>query len=272
MVLVAGAELLVAQDPAKPPAPAGGAHRSEAAAKKAFATNCSGCHGQDATGGDRGPSISAGSNAAKLTDAELKRTIRNGIAGSGMPPFASLGNAQIASIASYLRDLQGKARGMRVPGDPQRGASLFSGKAECSRCHMAAGKGGFIASDLTGYGENRSPAEIRRAITDPGNLSQDAAKLATVQMSDGTKYTGVVRTEDNFSLALQTLDGTFLLIHKSDVVSISYTPDTLMPKNYGTTLTSRELDDLVSYLMRLQRKMDPSAAPDKPRGGWEDAD
>ena len=240
--------------------------------KNAFVTNCSGCHGIDATGGDRGPSISAGSNAAKVSDQELKRIIANGIAGAGMPPFASIGNAQISTIVSYLRGLQGKTRSAHMPGDSKRGASLFFGKAHCADCHMAAGQGGFIASDLTGYGESRTPAEIHRAITDPGSSSNEDLKQAVVQMSDGRKFTGIVRTEDNFSVVIQALDGGFVLLHKSELANISFSPGTLMPRDYATTLTPQEIDDLVSYLMSLRARVDPSASRKTQRRGWEDSE
>jgi cytochrome c oxidase cbb3-type subunit III len=239
--------------------------------RKPFITNCSGCHGLDATGGDRAPGISAGSNAAKLTDQELRRTIANGIAGSGMPPFASLGNTPIAAIVSYLRDLQGKAGTSRMPGDPQRGASLFFGKGRCGECHMAAGRGGFLASDLTGYGETRTPAEIHRAITSP-DRSSEGVKQAVVQTVNDNRYTGIVRTEDNFSLVLQAEDGSFVLLHKSDVAKISYSAEPLMPTNYESILTAREMDDLVSYLMALRRKSDPAASRNTARRGWEESD
>ena len=238
--------------------------------KKAFIANCSGCHGLDGTGGDRAPSISAGSNAAKLGDDQLKRTIRDGIAGAGMPPFASMGDSQIASVMSYLRDLQGKARTEKMPGDPSQGGALFFGRARCAECHTADGKGGFLASDLTGYGEHRTARELRRAITSPGSDPEKQTKQATVRTADGHSYQGTVRTEDNFSLALLTKEGKFLLFQKSDLASVSLDPKSTMPTDYGSSLTEIELNDLVSYLMQLRRKVDPAASQKVSRGGWED--
>jgi putative heme-binding domain-containing protein len=170
----------------------------------------------------------------------------------------------------YLRTLQGNAGAEKMPGDPSRGAALFFGKARCSECHMAAGKGGFLASDLTGYGENRTLTELRHAITAPASNRQQHTKEATVRTADGHLYEGLVRAEDNFSLALLTQEGKFLLFQKADLASISFDPKTTMPADYGTTLSASELNDLVSYLMELRRKIDPAASKKQSRGGWED--
>lgn len=237
--------------------------------KKLFAGNCSGCHGLDAKGGDRAPSIASGSNAARLSESELKHIVTNGVSGSGMPPFGFLGDAQINSVVEYLRSLQGRGATAQMPGDPQRGSELFFGKAQCSECHMAAGKGGFIASDLTGYGSGRSPAEIRQALTVRDKDSDRIVKQAVVVTREGQKYAGVIRTEDNFSLVLQTRDGGFVSMQKTDLASVSYEENPLMPE-YGSKLSSHEIDDIVSYLMSLKPHIDPAAAEKNAKRHWED--
>jgi cytochrome c oxidase cbb3-type subunit III len=266
---LAAASWLFAQGPSHGRVATG---QTSSAGKQSFLNNCSGCHGLDATGGDRAPGVAAGSNAAKMTDQELKRVIANGIAGAGMPPFASLGNAQVTQLANYLRTLQGKAGVARMPGDPRRGASLFFAQAKCSGCHMAAGQGGFLASDLTSYGESRTPDEIRRAILAPKETSENAVKEAVVRTSDGKEHKGIIRTEDNFSLVLQTMDGAFVLLHRSDVEKVSYSEVNIMPTNYGTVLSPGEINDLVSYLMGLRGKADPASSRATTRRGWEDLD
>ena len=66
----------------------------------------------------------------------------------------------------------------------------------------------------------------------------------------GDKYVGRIRNEDNFSLQLQALDGTFYFVDKSDLVDLD-SSQPLMPSTYGSTLSSSELNDLISYLMRV---------------------
>ena len=72
----------------------------------------------------------------------------------------------------------------------------------------------------------------------------------TATIRGGEKFVGRIRNEDNFSLQLQTLDGTFHFVTKSELESLEYNSQTLMPSDYGSTLTPDELNDVVSYLMR----------------------
>jgi len=174
-----------------------------------------------------------------------------------MPAFGTMFSAaQIRSVVQYLRFLQGARGPAAMPGDPQAGKALFFGKAGCSGCHMVQGEGGFIAEDLTDYAATKSPAEIRAAIVSPAPDLTQRSHLATVTTYSRVTIQGLVRNEDNFSLQLQALDGSFHLLDKSDIRSIAYSANSLMPSDYATKLSSQEIDAIVSYLM--------SAAPAAP--------
>jgi cytochrome c oxidase cbb3-type subunit III len=79
------------------------------------------------------------------------------------------------------------------------------------------------------------------------------AALMIVECMAGKTRTGVARNEDNFSLQLRALDGTFHLFAKSELRSIEYQARSFMPADYGSRLSRRELDDLVSYVMSIAR-------------------
>jgi cytochrome c oxidase cbb3-type subunit 3 len=160
-----------------------------------------------------------------------------------------------------------------VAGDPQKGKTLFYGKARCAECHMIDGAGGFIAADLSAYGRTRAPDEIREAITKPDKEGGTSRGVVAVAMRDGQKISGVLRNEDNFSLQLQTLDGVFHLLVKSDVESLVRQPESLMPADYGTTLGWSEVDDLIAYLVTVARtsKSEPASRKGRNRND-EDED
>jgi len=237
-------------------APADNAGRAEAA--KLFASTCAGCHGLDGRGGERGPNI-ASRRVQVHSDVELQRIVHNGISETGMPNFAFLGDVKIAALVRYLRVLQGNSAPMPMPGDPRRGQTLFFAGAKCANCHMAAGQGGFLASDLSSYAAGSSPPDIRRAIVSPGREDRDDhnGREVSVTFLDGTSQQGVVRNEDNFSLQLQSFNGAFYLIQKADLAAIKPAAQPLMPDNYGKTLSASELNDIVSYLMQIAEKQGP---------------
>jgi putative heme-binding domain-containing protein len=217
--------------------------------RQVFESRCAGCHGLDGRGTERGPDIATQQNAQRQTDAALRHTIQHGIPASGMPGFSTLSNTLTQSLVAYLRLLQGKAQSPTKPENAQRGEILFFGKARCAECHMISGKGGFMASDLLEFGRTHTAAEIRRVIASPSETGKRGA-LTVVKARDGQEVSGLVRNEDNFSLQLQTLDGGFRLLAKSEIESVRRAGP-LMPADYGATLTAAELDDLVAFLMRV---------------------
>jgi len=216
--------------------------------KRTFASTCANCHGLDGRGGERAPNITQNAKVQRLSDAQIAHIIENGIPGTGMPAFHSLETSGVKAVVTYLRILQGTKKALKLPGDPERGEIIFFGKAGCSGCHMVAGKGGFIASDLSEYARTHTVEQIRSAITAPGGDPQ--SRLVTAKIRGGGEVVGRIRNEDNFSMQFETLDGTFHFVRKSDLDGLEYSTQTLMPSDYSSTLSSAELNDVVSYLMR----------------------
>jgi cytochrome c oxidase cbb3-type subunit III len=237
---------------------AGEARRASAAAgERTFASRCAGCHGLDGRGGERAPNIVQERAVQRLTDAELERIIRQGVFGTGMPAFRSLGDSEIRSVVAYLRTLQGATKTADLPGDPESGKKLFFGKPGCSACHMMAGVGGFIGSDLSGFARTHSADEIRDAIVNPNPNRDRQGQTAMATTLEGEKLIGRVRNEDNFSVQLQTLDGTFHFLSRSDLKSLEYSPQSIMPSDYKSRLSPGDLNDITSYLME-------AAGPNRP--------
>lgn len=221
--------------------------------QRIFATSCAACHGLDARGGEHAPDLANKKEVQQLSDEALLLIIQDGIAGTGMPSFRSLGAPGIQAVVRHLRNLQGFATAVKLPGDSERGKSLFFGKSGCSGCHMANGKGGFIGSDLSGYSVPRSADDLRSRIIDPDKNLDPRRRSVIVTTLDGKKQAGVLRNEDNFSVQIQSPDGAFHLFTKAEVKNVEYQARGLMPGDYGSRLSREELDDLVSYLMTIAR-------------------
>jgi len=224
--------------------------RSLGSGRQIFESRCASCHGLDGRGTERGPNIANDAKVQRRTDAALQRTIQDGIPGAGMPAFFTTDDITAKSVVAYVRFLQGRRESSRVLGNAQRGQGLFFGKARCSECHMVSGKGGFIASDLSTFGPTQAVQEIRRAILLPAEGNKRGGAFE-IQTRDGQSYSGVVRNEDNFSVQLQTLDGGLHLFMKSEVESMTRREDSLMPTDYASTLSAGDIDDLVSFLIRV---------------------
>jgi putative heme-binding domain-containing protein len=232
------------------------ASASSASGERGFASNCSGCHGLDGTGSQRAPNIVSNPQVQKLSTDEMFRIVSEGVPGTGMPAFKILGKPTITAIVAYVRNLEGKNRSAALPGNPDSGEVLFFGAGQCSNCHMAAGRGGFIAPDLSTFGQTHDAQTINAAITNPA-ARERAVGLVTVNTVSGERFEGILRNEDNFSLQLQAIDGSFHFLSKSDVKTIDRRQASMMPSDYGSKLSDAQLKDLVSYLLKLAQSSTP---------------
>lgn len=217
-------------------------------AKSIFEGVCAGCHGLDGRGGERGPDVASRPAVVGKSDADLLGVIKDGRPSKGMPAFGAYGEKQLLSLLGYLRGLQGSGKQILSSGDPARGRELFFGRGRCSECHMVAGQGGFFAAELTGFAARKGAEEVRSAIVAPEKDRDPRKGPVKVEFADGTVLTGMPRNEDNFSLQLQTSDGFFHLLKKSEIVSLERS--STISADHGRALSSNDLNDLVGFLVR----------------------
>src|SRR5579862_4955280 len=133
------------------------------AGESEFRINCSFCHGIGARGGGRAPDLTRTQKKHGNTDADLFRTVHDGVPGTDMPAaMGSIGvemkEEEIWEVVAYLRSVQVKTA--PPSGDAVHGKVLFEGSANCSKCHMVAGEGGRLGPDLTATGSSRSMQSI----------------------------------------------------------------------------------------------------------------
>jgi putative heme-binding domain-containing protein len=245
-------------------------HRTtEAPGQRPYNSNCAGCHGLDGRGSDKGPNIAASVNVRHLSDARVSSIIAEGIPGTGMPAFHSLGKQQTRAIVGYIRILQGRLEARTLPGNAMRGKEVFFGKGECSLCHSMAGEGGFLGRDLSTYGSDLPAKVIRDEIVKPNRVEPPGYRSAALITHDGNRLEGIIRNEDNFSVQLQTRDGGFHFLEKSDLQSVEHLGRSPMPTNYGERLSTSELNDLVSFLMNPGSSSSKAQRSPKPEGPTE---
>jgi cytochrome c oxidase cbb3-type subunit 3 len=233
---------------------------------RSFNSTCAGCHGLDGRGSDKGANIAGSVKVRRLSDAEVSAIISKGVPGTGMPAFHHLSAQQIGSLVRYLRILQGKGEAQAPPGDVAHGKEIFFGKGECSTCHTISGAGGFLGPDLSAYGSAMSAKAIQDEIVRPERNVPAGYRSAVLTTREGDRLEGIIRNEDNFSLQLQTKDGSYHFFEKSELRSVEPAGQSLMPTNYRQRLSPDELNDLVSFLMNV------GPAPGEPRNSHKPED
>ena len=223
-----------------------------ASGKRIFESSCAPCHGLNGRGAERAPDIATRSEIVKLSNPATLKLLRDGIPAKGMPSFVELGSARLSDLLHYLRVLQGKGQAPASTANGERGGELFAGKGGCSQCHMIHGKGGFLGPDLSDYGTNHSAADIRSTIVNADKRPAVRKGLAKATTKDGRQISGLVRNEDNFSVQLQALDGTFHLLEKSGLSELTFDSSPVMPSDYDSRFRQSDLDQLVAYLLSVK--------------------
>jgi putative heme-binding domain-containing protein len=227
-----------------------------------FRANCSPCHGLNAKGGGRGPDLASGRWAHGASDAEVFRTISQGVPGTAMPANA-FDDTEIWALVAYLRSLAPPQQTM-LAGNPARGQKLFSGSSGCATCHMVKGIGGALGPDLSRVGASRSVAYLIESIREPDKELSDGMldpnnhyglplvyDTVTVTLLNGEKIMGVAKNEDTFSLQLLDTSQRLRLFRKSQLKAVLHERKSLMPAYSESMLSAADLDDLIAYLETL---------------------
>lgn len=232
-LLAGGAATVHAADPAAVPQP------------PRFGQTCALCHGGDAEGTDRAPSLVGNKVLRGLSVADIATIIEHGR--GGMPAFAALPQAEIQQLATYVRSLNADAFDMQPAGDVANGRGIFFGGGHCADCHSVEGLGGSNGPDLAGIAGVMTLAQLGDAIRQPHFWTAPGWSVVSVTLNDGKALRGFARNQTQHSLDLQTFDGRLLPL--SDTQYRQITPDTtsLMPAFRGSAI---EFRDLIAFLSR----------------------
>lgn len=231
-----------------------------------FRLNCAFCHGLGARGGGRGPDLTRTKRHGS-TDAEIFHNIHDGITGTAMPAATNGGigvgmsDEEIWQVVTYIRSVEVKAPAQPA-GNAAHGKELFNGAAGCSTCHMVEGKGGRLGPDLTSVGASRSTEYLMESLRNPSRrLAQgifEAMKefpqeyvSVSVVTADGTKLSGVVLNEDQFTLQMLDSREQLHLFEKDKLRSLEKRRESAMPVYDQKTLGDKDLQDLIAYLQSV---------------------
>ena len=232
-----------------------------------FRANCAFCHGLGARGGGRGPDLTRAQKKHGNSDADLFRTINEGVPGTAMPQNGAtqqgvgMTEEEIWQVISYIRSVQVKTSAPPT-GNAAHGKELFAGPAACATCHMIEGKGGRLGPDLTATGSARSVEYIVDSVRNPSRrlaqgiteaMKEFSQEYETVTVVDdrGQKFPGVVLNEDNFTLQMLDTHEQLHFFEKDKLRSFDKSRESLMPKYDEKMLPEKDLQDIVAYLLSL---------------------
>jgi cytochrome c oxidase cbb3-type subunit III len=247
----------------EPSNPFGGQAEAVREGESLFRNQCAMCHGTNAQGGLKGPSLSSGRLTHGSGDAALFRVITRGVPGTAMSA-SELAPERIWKIVAYLRTRNGRASAASL-GNRGAGEELFFKKARCSQCHMVNGRGGRLGPELSRIGAARSISYLTDKIREPDKLGKDMTvglwwelgqplvyQTVTVVTKEGRRITGSLRNEDTFSIQLMDRSEELHRFWKKDLQEVIHERRSLMPAYGEQILSQTELQDLLAYLDGLR--------------------
>jgi putative heme-binding domain-containing protein len=143
------------------------------------------------------------------------------------------------------------------PAVPDLAAGRLIYQNLCGKCHKLYGEGQSIGPDLTGSNRNNLDYLIENTI-DPSAVVDKAYRVSLVMMTDGRVLNGVVVSQSERTIRLQT-PSELMVIDRDDVEEIRLTPQSPMPDGQLDNLTDDQIRDLFAYLMHpVQVELPPS--------------
>jgi putative heme-binding domain-containing protein len=214
-----------------------------------YKAQCTPCHGVN---GDAIPGLNfhAGQFKRVSTDNELRNIISNGIPGTSMPAW-HFDAAELAGILAYLRSMTTVDLGSVTVGDPAHGQTLFEGTGRCASCHRVNGKGPRVAPDLSDIGATRTPDLLQRTLLDPDASILPLNRTVHAVTKDGRVITGRRLNEDTYTIQIIDPQEHLISLVKADLREYTFIKTSGMP-SYKDTLSSKDVADLVAYLLSLK--------------------
>ncbi len=133
--------------------------------------------------------------------------------------------------------------------DPKLGRAVFA--KTCQRCHVLFGEGEKLGPDLTG--SNRGNLEyLLENIVDPSAVMAREYRQSIFLTEDGQVITGILRSETENAVTVQTAEAT-LVLPTAEIAERKSSELSMMPDNQLSQFSEHEIRSLLNYLRRKEQ-------------------
>jgi PQQ-dependent dehydrogenase (methanol/ethanol family) len=210
-----------------------------------FQRTCSLCHGSDAKGTDRAPTMVGSASLIGMPDGDIATVIQKG---KGRMPAFPLPPADIELLVRYIRSLNATASAAPAAGDAKAGEAIFFGSGQCSTCHVVRGRGTSNGPDLSSIASRMRLANMQQALANPNASITAGYAMASVVLNNGTTLRGFLRAQGSHDVVLQTRDGKLHPLVDSEYRTVTQDRQSAMGAFDGT---AEEQRNLLAYLSTL---------------------
>ncbi len=141
-------------------------------------------------------------------------------------------------------------------GNKEEGRKIFFERPEaaCVRCHKIKGEnteGGEVGPELTGVGSRQNREYILESVVLPNKKIAQGFETLIVTTKDGTAFAGIVKSENDKELVLNSPEDGIVTIKKENITG-RQRGQSAMPEGLAAILSKQDLRNLVEYLSSLK--------------------
>ncbi len=162
-----------------------------------------------------------------------------------VPTTLSDGRPPVTDTHAWLRELDA----VETPADTESGRRIFhhARLAQCSNCHRHNGRGNVVGPDLSRVNTRRDRPWLLQSILEPGRQMAPEYQPRTIVLNDGRTFTGI-RLRSYTHETIRDNNGQNRTFDRNDIESMVESTVSFMPIGIVTSLTNRELRDLICFL------------------------
>jgi putative heme-binding domain-containing protein len=143
-------------------------------------------------------------------------------------------------------------KGMGGKRDLERGRRLYA-EVACAACHRFGVEGGGVGPDLTAVNGRFNVRDLLESIVEPSKVISDQYAAIAIAKKNGQIVTGRVSNLSGGTLHIieDMFDpGSTTNVARSDIEEMKPSDVSLMPVGLLNSLTEREIQDLIAFLLR----------------------
>ena len=133
-----------------------------------------------------------------------------------------------------------------MSGDVRRGREVFA--RVCASCHQYRGAGGTRFGPDLGEVRGRLPMDLLGDILHPNRSIADGYELWTVELTDGSKASGVISAETPTALTFLLPGGSETVIPRRNIAAMRIAPVSAMPEGLAETIDVPAMADLIAFI------------------------
>jgi putative heme-binding domain-containing protein len=142
-------------------------------------------------------------------------------------------------------------------GNAARGESIYRREnLQCVACHAIGEVGGVIGPNLVSIGASAPVDYLIESLLEPSKKIKEGYHTNLITLKNGDSYAGGILSETDSEVVVRDLTGKHNRVAKSDIVSQTISPVSLMPVGLTMQLREDEFVDLVRFMVELGKEGD----------------